>query len=130
MDSKIDKAIEEELRLPEGFSQRMESFVDSLQEQEITVIESRRKPMRSVVLWIASSAAVVAVAIFSLFGIDNQTQLKDTYADVAQAEQAVDNALRVMSQNFSKGVGTMSLAENKIEKTNKIINKTLKKDEN
>lgn len=121
IDELINKALQEDLSLPDGLSERLEQRIDSLARKPIP----RRKLSR---YWISGIAAAIAGAVFLISTEINRTgpTLADTYSDPEEAAMVAQNALAFMSRNLNKGLGQVNNAGEEITKVNKILNKHLK----
>lgn len=54
-----------------------------------------------------------------------QAGLVDTYTNPQQSQEAVMEALRLFSQNFSKGTGVLEKADQKVDRTMKLVDQVL-----
>ena len=106
IDELINKALQEDLALPEGLSERLERQIDFLAQEEISPRVSRRRSF----YWISGIAAPV---------------MADTFTDPEEAAVVAQNALAFMSRNLNKGLGQVNEASQEITKINKIVNKHL-----
>ena len=96
IDELINKALQEDLALPEGLSERLERRIDFLAQEEVSPRVSRRRSF----YWISGIAAAILGALFLIF-------------------------LAFMSRNLNKGLGQVNEAGQEITKINKIVNKHL-----
>ena len=103
IDELINKALQEDLALPEGLSERLERQIDFLAQEEISPRVSRRRSF----YWISGIAAAILGA------------------DPEEAAVVAQNALAFMSRNLNKGLGQVNEASQEITKINKIVNKHL-----
>ena len=118
IDELINKALQEDLALPEGLSERLERRIDFLA-QEV----SRRRSF----YWISGIAAAILGALFLIFTETNRPAptMADTFTDPEEAAVVAQNALAFMSRNLNKGLGQVNEAGQEITKINKIVNKHL-----
>ena len=129
IDELIDRALRDEQELPEGLSQRLERFVDTLAEEEKT--ETKRRPLRRTLGWIAGAAAVVAVLVALVVARPDafvNTRMADTYTDPDEAAAAVEQALGMLSTNYNKGLDQVAHAAAEMEKANEIVFKTIQRE--
>ena len=116
IDELINKALQEDLALPEGLSERLERQIDFLAQEEISPRVSRRRSF----YWILG-------ALFLIFTETNRPApvMADTFTDPEEAAVVAQNALAFMSRNLNKGLGQVNEASQEITKINKIVNKHL-----
>lgn len=140
IDELIDRALEEEQRLPAGFSERLEGYIDGLAERtcaekdttdrdrkEINV--SHRSSFRLTLYWISGIAGVCLLCL-GLFKRMDAPQLApplpDTYTNPQQAAEAATKALVFLSSNLNKGLGEVEKANRNFTEVNGILYKYLK----
>ena len=118
IDELINKALQEDLALPEGLSERLERQIDFLAQEEISPRVSRRRSF----YWISGIGA-----LFLIFTETNRPApvMADTFTDPEEAAVVAQNALAFMSRNLNKGLGQVNEASQEITKINKIVNKHL-----
>ena len=137
IDELVNKALREDLSLPEGLSERLERQIDrwAVEEQEGSKDLPISKPLllrkRSLYAFSGIAAAVLA-AVLLLFNETERTapELADTFSDPKEAAIVAQNALAFMSTNLNKGLGQMNEAQQEIAKINKVVNKHLNDIEN
>ena len=119
IDELINKALQEDLALPEGLSERLERQIDFLAQEEISPRVSRRRSF----YWISA----ILGALFLIFTETNRPApvMADTFTDPEEAAVVAQNALAFMSRNLNKGLGQVNEASQEITKINKIVNKHL-----
>ena len=119
IDELINKALQEDLALPEGLSERLERRIDFLAQEEVSPRVSRRRSF----YWISG----IAAAILGAFTETNRPAptMADTFTDPEEAAVVAQNALAFMSRNLNKGLGQVNEAGQEITKINKIVNKHL-----
>ena len=117
IDELINKALQEDLALPEGLSERLERRIDFLAQEEVSPRVSRRRSF----YWISG------IALFLIFTETNRPApiMADTFTDPEEAAVVAQNALAFMSRNLNKGLGQVNEAGQEITKINKIVNKHL-----
>ena len=123
IDELINKALQEDLALPEGLSERLERQIDFLPQEEISPRVSRRRSFYR----ISGIAAAILGALFLIFTETNRPApvMADTFTDPEEAAVVAQNALAFMSRNLNKGLGQVNEASQEITKINKIVNKHL-----
>lgn len=131
IDELIDRALRDEQALPEGLSERLERFVDTLAEEETAAAESR--PRRRRLGWVAGAAAAAAI-LAAVFVIRPETPapdtpLADTYTDPAEAAVAVEQAFHLLSVNFNKGLDQVAHAAAEMERANELLLKIIQKEQ-
>ena len=116
IDELINKALQEDLALPEGLSERLERRIDFLAQEEVSPRVSR-----------SGIAAAILGALFLIFTETNRPAptMADTFTDPEEAAVVAQNALAFMSRNLNKGLGQVNEASQEITKINKIVNKHL-----
>ena len=118
---------DEEILIPEGLENRLEQLIDRLAEQEKQA--KRRR------LWITTFSAAASIALLLSAGVFFHTK---QYKDSQLAAQSIEHpelayfetlkALEKVSVNFNKGMDQLAGVSEKIDKTNHILDKTLKKE--
>lgn len=127
IDELINKALADEQALPEGLSDRLEMYIDTLSDSGV-----RRKPRTSsfkrTLYWLSGSAASVflAIGLFWLADTQQSSRLADTYSDPREAAIVAQQALALMSTNLNKGLNQIDEAGQEVTKINKILNKHIK----
>ena len=119
IDELINKALQEDLALPEGLSERLERRIDFLAQEEVSPRVSRRRSF----YWISGIAAAILGALFLIFTETNRPAptMADTFTDPEEAAVVAQNALAFMSRNLNKGLGQVNEAGQEITKINKIV---------
>ncbi|MDR1222426.1 MAG: hypothetical protein LBL07_06055 [Tannerella sp.] len=113
-----------DIRMPEGFSERLENRIDS----HIKAVRTKTRR-----LWISMGS--IAVAILLLAGLfffkDNSTVkndvITDTYTDPQEAAVVAEKILALVSSELNKGLSPLEKAKESIDKTNELLNKNLKR---
>ena len=126
IDELIDKALQEDGKLPEGLSERLEQYIDNLaageQTKKISLVRRR------FIYWCGGVAAALVIGIALFFQTDYVQQkptTADTFSDPMEAAIAANKALAFMSTQLNKGLDKVSDAQQEIHKVNKIVNKQL-----
>jgi hypothetical protein len=126
IDELIDKALQEEMALPEGLSSRLEKQIDLLAANEGK--RSRLSLRKRSPYWFSGIAATLLLCI-GIFGYNTSSsagkQLADTYSNPQEAALVAEKALLLMSQNLNKGISQVDNANQEIIKVNHILNKHL-----
>lgn len=125
LDEWIKKALEQEMTLPEGLSDRLEQRIDSWASEQPA---KRTASLRRRLFGLSSAAAILLLAIgISLFTgvLPRKTVLADTYTDPKEAARVAQETLLFMSENLNKGIEQAKEAENEINNINEILNKHL-----
>jgi hypothetical protein len=121
----------EEIEIPEGLEARMEALIDHLAEAEK---RSKQKKTKQIWLWIGSVAAGIALLISA--GVFYYSQNKINQPPVTQSNVVTDpkiacletqKALELVSRNFNQGLNQLAMVTNELDKSNQILNKTLKR---
>ena len=83
IDELINKALQEDLALPEGLSERLERRIDFLAQEEVSPRVSRRRSF----YWISGIAAAILGALFLIFTETNRPAptMADTFTDPEEA---------------------------------------------
>lgn len=122
---------EREIEIPGGLEAKLDKLIDELDRKENK--NSGRRTNRRI--WISSIAAAVAIALlFSLSYIHRGDEpeaiagtMTATTEDPLTAYQETLLALELVSRNFNKGLKQYTKAELELEKTNLILDNTIKK---
>lgn len=111
-----------------ALEQRTEKFIDSLQATKINSDQPKRQIIWTKALSIAASLLIVlSIGFFAhRYNENYHNTLADTYKSPDEAYQATMNALTLFSEKYSEGMKPMEKANSHLQKTQKIINKTLK----
>lgn len=126
LDQLIQQAIEQETELPEGFSQRLEQFVDKLPESshKEVPLSKRKRP----VLWVRYvriAAAIVVAVLFYYLPEDKETTPKDTFSDPQEAALYAQQRLTEISLTLNQGISQMKEAREEMKQINQIVNNQL-----
>lgn len=127
IDELINKALADEQALPEGLSDRLEMYIDTLSDPGVRR-KLRASSFRRTLYWLSGSAASVllAIGLFWLAGTQQSSRLADTYSDPREAAIVAQQALALMSTNLNKGLNQIDEAGQEVTKINKILNKHIK----
>lgn len=120
--------------VPKSLAHNLESLIDELAEKE----PKKKSPAKRIVLWssvAASIAIVVSAGIYmnnlSIQGDNSMLvnkQQGNNSQEVTDAEyMEAENAMRLLSYNFNKGMQQLDDMHENLEKTNRILNETFKK---
>lgn len=117
-----------EIGQSDTFEQRVETFVDSLQAPEVENYQPKRRTMWTKALSIAASLLIVLSIGFlaNRYAENNRNTLADTYENPDEAYQATMDALAMFSEKYSEGMEPMKKADSHLQKTQEIINQTIK----
>ena len=129
LDEWIEKALQEDLALPEGLKERLEARIDRLAKEEKSVSLPRRSSLRVRSLyWISGVAAAVLAAAFLIFSEPDRPAptVADTFTDPEEAAVVARHALAFMSKNLNKGLDEAREAGEEVAKINQIVNKHFK----
>lgn len=128
----INKALNEDIALPAGLSERLEEHIDLLANPKNQMtpekkVEQRLFSRKRSLLWLSGVAATLLCAILFTFTELNRPdpKLVDTFDDPKEAAIAAENALALLSSNLNKGLSQVNEAGQEMNKINKIVNKHL-----
>ncbi|MGM9760042.1 MAG: hypothetical protein ACI30I_08020 [Parabacteroides sp.] len=124
IDKLIQQAVDKEMELPEGLSDRLERYVDHLP-QETKQVKLPRKPSTRLVRWMRIAAAVVVSVIFYYIPIGEKEPV-DTFSDPQEAALYAQQQLIWVSQTLNKGLQQMEAVQQDIQAVNQIVHKQLK----
>jgi hypothetical protein len=122
----------DKIEVPAGLESKLEVLIDNLDKKE-NQLKRKVKQIRLRTISIAASVALFISAGLFFIHSNNEdqspitAQTVDTITDPAMAYQEAKKALELVSRNFNKGINQLAMATNKIEKSNKTLNKTLKR---
>lgn len=116
-----------EVEIPADLETNLNSLIDNLSEKS--------KKTKKIGLWIGSIAASICILLsLGLFinqlqwnKPDNLSSQRMVIEDPEIAYVTTYKALELISNNFNKGLSQLSLINDEMEKTNKILDKTLKR---
>lgn len=117
--------------VPQGLEQKLSFMIDEWEAQEEGVKKQfalrRTIEFRRQIIGIAASVLlVIGVGFWYQYQQEgNQNGLEDTYTNPQQSQEAVLKALQLFSQNFSKGTGVLEKADQKVDRTMKIVDQVL-----
>lgn len=116
--------------VPQQLEQKMSAFIDSLEKS--SSVNKKTYPIRKLWYSIASIAAVALLVIG--LGIwnsspkkTNKQLLADTFQTPDEAQEATIEALQLFAHHFSKGIEPLKKAEQQIEETQKIVQRSFTK---
>jgi hypothetical protein len=121
----------EEIEVPADLESRLETLIDNLAETER---KSKRK-FKQMSFWIGGIAASIVVLLAIGWLLNNKNKpdtplvVQTAYSDeeLEFACRETQKALELVARNFNKGLDQLALVEYEIEKTNQLLNKTLKR---
>lgn len=123
IDELIKRALQEDMSLPDGLTDRLESRIDMLAENE----RSKERFKRRSFLLIPAAAAILGVILLIGDGfMGDNPRMADTYSNPEEAALVAQEALAFMSRNLNKGLNQMDDAGKDIVRINSIINKQIK----
>ncbi|MDR1593252.1 MAG: hypothetical protein LBS43_02050 [Prevotellaceae bacterium] len=122
----------DEIEIPDGLESRLEALIDRLAETE-----KRAKKKAKIRLWTSVAASVIIIFSAGLLlkpeekPVDSSVSVSSGVRQIDDPEiayQEVKKALELMSENLNKGLNELDIRlTSELEKSNEIINKTLKK---
>jgi hypothetical protein len=119
-----------EIDVPAGLESRLESLIDNLADTE----RKSKKRAKQTKLWMSIAASAVLLLSIGLFirfqsekNLPVTSQQVNTIDDPEIAYLETQKALKLVSMNFNKGLNQLGIITDEIDKSNKILNKTLKK---
>lgn len=119
---------EEEIEIPKGLKQKLNSLIDGWEKEERTDETITNKTIHQIKWrWIIPIAASFLI-LFSI-GItqfSSEIERKDTYSNPAIAYNELQKALLSVSGNLNKGIQQMENVQNEITRVDKILNKQFK----
>jgi hypothetical protein len=120
------------IEIPDGLEAKLENLIDHFAEIE----NQSKKKVKQIRWWTSSAAAslllLVSAGVFFL-DFDRGSKSEATVQTSIETEnqyvtcREVQRALALVSINFNKGMNQLAMATNEIEKSNKTLNKTLKR---
>lgn len=124
IDDLINKAMQNEQELPEGLSDRLEQYIDTLAAAETK--QQKKVTMRRSFYWIGSVAAALIIAVALFFQVEKESQdnnpaIADTFDNPEEAAAVAYQALAFMSTQLNKGLEPIATAEKEIDKVNEIL---------
>lgn len=120
--------------VPSELEQKMASMIDMWEMQEMQEMQEKERTadrnkieLRKRIIGIAASILLVMGIGFwyQYENVGSQSKLKETFDTPQESQEAVVEALRLFSHNFSKGTSTMEKADEQVDKTLKIIDQLL-----
>ena len=126
IDELIRKALSEEESLPEGLSDRLDQYINSLSDEELSPkkVSLFTKQILYLVSGIAASL-ILGIAVFTQ-PEQQKTTISDTFTDPQEAAIAAEKALAFMSIQLNKGLDQVSDARQEIRKVNYSVYEKLK----
>lgn len=119
------------VRIPKGLESRLETLIDDLDAAE------QDRKVRRLPLWKWATGIAASLAILASLGIyfnrpaDTpyyiSEEVQSTITDPDEAYEITAQALTLVSMNLNKGLSQLQQVEANLERTNKIINKSLKR---
>ena len=120
IDNLIKKAMEDEGKLPEGLSMRLEQYIDNLENNN-----KRQTSIGRMWLWAGGIAAslLLGLALIQFDGNDRQeVMIADTYTNPQDAAATAERALCFISTKLNKGLDKANSADRQIKRINDIFN--------
>lgn len=116
------------IEVPSELEAKLINLIDDLASNEENKKTARTRKLWT---WVGSIAAGIAILIFAGIHFNNdQPTINPTMANISKEDQRkieeAEKALLLLSSNFNKGVDQLSLVSTNLDKTNEILNKTLK----
>jgi hypothetical protein len=117
-----------EIKVPDDLESKLETLIDRLDREE----KQSKKKAKQIRLWLGSLAAsfaiLISVGLFinhsvSMFSSDFQNLTIEEKTACMEAQKA----LLLVSENFNKGMAQITMVSNEMDKTNKTLNKTIKR---
>jgi len=122
-------SLQSEIIVPQGLENKIERLIDRLdqEERDSRVVTLKPEPRRFDWKWITGIAAsIVIVVSVCLFTIrDNNQLMADTYSNPEEAYVETQRALLLVSNKLNKGFEQVESAQKNLERTNKIIGKSI-----
>jgi hypothetical protein len=122
LDKWIGNAFEEEIKIPERLSDRLENKMESYIEAQ--KLKTKRQNYFKY-MGIAASVTLCVGLFFTKFFYVSDKPAKDTFKDPVEAEIYVKQTLALVSANLNKGLSALDKTRKNIDNTNKILNNTL-----
>ncbi len=121
----INQALHEEQALPEGLSERLEQYIDTLAAQEEQQKKQRSLSLHRSFYMIGSVAAALLIGVVLFFQLetDRKPVMADTFSDPEEAALVAQQALAFMSTQLNKGLAPVADAGKEIDKVNELLNK-------
>ncbi len=124
IDELINQALREEQALPEGLSERLEQYIDTLADREEETKKRSLFSRRSFYLVGSVAAAMlIGLALFFQTEMNPKPTMADTFSDPEEAALVAQQALAFMSTQLNKGLAPVADAGKEINKVNEILNK-------
>ncbi|MDR2147374.1 MAG: hypothetical protein LBE91_13040 [Tannerella sp.] len=124
LDKLISAALEDEINIPEGLSERLEN--------KLSVYQSAVAPVKKSGKFfiITGIAATVLFCVGLFFALNFRSQYSsekfaDTFQDPVEAEMYAEKVLLMVSENLNKGLDSFEKAKENIDNTNKVLNNNL-----
>ncbi|MDD4777721.1 MAG: hypothetical protein PHV53_05450 [Fermentimonas sp.] len=126
-DSTVLHSLSEETEVPQGLENKISSLIDSWEEGEKSKTEKIAKlEFRKRILSIAASLLlIVSIGIWYQYNSSVNSEMVNTFEDPQESHEVVVEALRLFSNNFSKGTQTIEKADNRVDNTFKIVEQVL-----
>ena len=131
VDKLIQDALKEDMKLPEGLSERLEKHIDRITSEKTPKSIQKHLRLSTIMLRAGGIAASLLLCIGIYNWLDNRYAPKtpelftDTFTDPAEAERALEQTFLYISKKMDKGVKETRKVQNKLEKTNDTINNIL-----
>lgn len=122
LDDLIKKALEEDMMLPDGLSDRLEQQIHAW-----SASEKQKKCFlfgRDTFYWLSGIAATVllCIGIFQFSEpFSQKSRLADTYTNPKEAALVAQKALLLMSVNLNKGIKQAEEVQQELKKVNQIL---------
>lgn len=121
IDNLIKKAMEDEGKLPEGLSMRLEQYIDNLENDN-----KKQTSIGRMWVWAGGIAAslLLGLALIQFDGNDRQQEvmIADTFTNPQDAATTAEKTLCFISTKLNKGLDKANSADRHIKKINNIFN--------
>jgi hypothetical protein len=121
----INEVFEEEIKIPEGLSERLEKNLDNYIYDNREKKTSNNINFRKLIIYVGSLAASILLCVGLFFIKNDKNRIADTFQDPVEAEMFAVKMLTLVSTELNKGITPYEKVNEKVNRTNEIINKNL-----
>ncbi len=131
VDKLIQDALKEDMKLPEGLSERLEKHIDRITSEKTPKSIQKHLRLSTIMLRAGSIAASLLLCIGIYNWLEKQRTpkstelLTDTFTDPADAERALEKTFLYISEKMEKGFKETEKVQQKLGKTKETINDIL-----
>ncbi|MBK5721721.1 hypothetical protein JGH11_12650 [Dysgonomonas sp. Marseille-P4677] len=129
----------EPIDIPSDLESKLGKLIDELDKNERIQINTHKPRINRLIGWVAGAAACIAILVSITFYFNQKPnvadpsmagthdQLETLSSKDKETLKEAEDALILLSSKFNKGIDQLAVVSNNLDKTNELLNKTLKR---